>query len=72
MNIQSLLIENSNRPKIQEQIRNAAVKGAADAGFNLIIGYDNQVKAGTRETYENFEAAIQAAVERINETVNLD
>lgn len=72
MSIQTLLIENSNRPEIQEQIRNAAVKGAADAGFNLIVGYDNQVKAGTLETYENFEAAIDAALERINETVNLD
>ena len=72
MNIQTLLIENSNRPEIQQQIRNAAANGASDAGFNLIIGYDNQVKCGTQKTYENYDAAIQAAVERIQETVNLD
>lgn len=72
MNIQTLLIENSNRPEIQQQIREAAVKGAANAGFNLIVGYDNQVKCGTKETYENYEAAVEAAVEEIKETVNLD
>ena len=69
--IQSLLIENSNRPEIQEQIRNAATKGASDAGFNLIIGYDNQAKAGTKETYERFEEAIAAAMECVMETVDL-
>lgn len=72
MSIQELLIENSNRPEIQEQIRQAAMKGASEAGFNLIIGYDNQVKYGTRESYENQEAVLNAAWERINETVNLD
>ena len=72
MTIQSLLIENSNRPEIQDQIRKAAVEGAKAAGFNLIVGYDNQVKAGTQETYENFEVACIAAIERINETVTLD
>lgn len=72
MNIQTLLIENSNRPEIQEQIRAAAEKGAADAGFNLIVGYDNRPKAGTRETYENWEEAIFAAMQEIEETVNLD
>lgn len=72
MNIQSLLIENNNRPEVQQEIREAAVKGAADAGFNLIIGYDNRVKCGTEETFNNFEAAIEAAVERVKEVVNLD
>lgn len=71
MRIQELLIENSNRPEVQDQIRKAAMQGAADAGFNLIIGYDNQVKFGTRESYENQEAAIQAAVDRVKETVDL-
>lgn len=71
MSIQELLIENSNRPEIQEQIRNAAVKGAADAGFNLIIGYDNQVKAGTQETYDCFDDAKAAAMEYVMETVEL-
>lgn len=72
MSIQELLIENSNRPEVQEQIRKAAMHGAADAGFNLIIWYDNQVKFGTRESYENQEAVIEAATARIYETVNLD
>lgn len=72
MSIQQLLLENSNRPEIQEQIRAAAIKGAREAGFNLIIGYDNQVKAGTNETYENFSLATEAAWESINENVNLD
>jgi len=72
MKIQQLLIENSNRPEIQDQIRAAAIKGAADAGFNLIIGYDNQVKASTKETYEKLDEAKEAALEAINENVNLD
>jgi hypothetical protein len=70
--IQRLLIENSNRPEVQQQIREAAVKGAANAGYNLIIGYDNQVKYGTRDSYDNQDAAEQAAWDSIQENVNLD
>lgn len=72
MSIQQLLIENSNRPEVQQKIREAAMSGAADAGFNLIVGYDNQVKFGTQESYENQEAAIAAAWEKINEISELE
>lgn len=70
--IQRLLIENSNRPEIQQQIREAAVKGAQEAGYNMILSYDNQVKYGTRESYDNQEFAEQAAWNSIQENVNLD
>ena len=70
--IEELLYENSNRPEIQEKIRQAAVKGAADEGFSLVIGYDNSLKFGDKETYENQSDALAAAESRIEETVNLD
>ena len=72
MTIQSLLIENSNRPSIQQEIRDAAIKGAYEKGFNLILGYDNQPKAGTQETYENWGECLEAALQNVLETVNLD
>lgn len=72
MNIQTLLIENSYRPVTQDQIREAAIKGASRAGYNLILGYDNQPKAGTRETYDNWEDCLEAAIEQVKEDVNLD
>lgn len=46
--------------------------GARDAGFNLVVGYDNKPWAGTQETYDNWEAATEAAIARIKEVVNLD
>ena len=70
--IEEILYENSNRPEIQEKIRQAAVKGAADEGFSLVIGYDNSLKFGDKETYENQSDALAAAESRIEETVNLD
>lgn len=70
--IQRLLIENNNRPEIQGQIREAALKGAAEAGFNMIFGDDNQVKYGNQASYENQEDAERAAWDRIQETVNLN
>jgi hypothetical protein len=69
--IAELLAENSNRPKIQDQIREAAVKGARDAGFNLVVGYDNEVKFGDEDTYHNQDLAIEAAIARVKETVEL-
>jgi hypothetical protein len=69
--ISELLIENSNRPEIQDQIREAAVKGAKEAGFCLVVGNDNEVKFGDEETYNNQDAAIAAAIARIEETVEL-
>lgn len=70
--IQNLLIENSNRPEVQAEIRKHAIEGARDAGFNIILGYDNKPAAGTKHTYENWEAAITAAKNRVAETVDLD
>ena len=62
----------SNRPSIQQEIRDAAIKGAYEKGFNLILGYDNQPKAGTQETYENWGECLEAALQNVLETVNLD
>lgn len=71
--IQQLLIENSSRPEIQQQIRESATKGAAEAGYNLWFDFNsNQVKFGTEETYNNQDAAIGAAMDYIKENVNLD
>lgn len=72
MNVQTLLIENTNRPEIQAKIKDAFEKGAKDAGFSLWIRADHTVAAGTLETYENFNAAVEAGLQRVRETVNLD
>jgi hypothetical protein len=69
--ISELLAENSSRPEIQDQIREAAVNGARDAGFCLVIGNDNEVKFGDEETYHNQDLAIEAAIARVKETVEL-
>jgi len=70
--ITRLLIENENRPDIQEQIRAAAIQGAKDFDYNLILEYDNIPKAGNKFTYDNWEFAISYAIERIEDTVNFD
>lgn len=70
--IETLIIENSNRPQVQKEVREAAVKGAAEAGYNMIIGYDNKVMYGTEDGYNNQEAALQAAWDKIMEDVELD
>jgi len=70
--ITRLLIENENRPEIQEQIRAAAIQGAKDSGYNLILGYDNVPKSGNAMTYKEWEFAISFAIGRIEDTVNLD
>ena len=72
MTIQSLLVENSKRPSIQQEIRDAAIKGAQAEGFTLLLGYDNTPKAGTKETYENWEQCLEAALQNVLENVNLD
>lgn len=73
MRIQELLIENSNRPKIQQEIKDAAEKGASGAGFNIMVDlYKSAVVFIDQETHDNQEAAVQAAMEAIKETVNLD
>ena len=70
--IEKLLIENSNRPQVQKEVREAAVKGAAEAGYNMIIAHDNKVMYGTEDGYNNQEAALQAAWDKIMEDVELD
>ena len=70
--ITRLLIENENRPDIQEQIRAAAIQAANDLGHNLILEYDNVPKAGSKFTYENWGFLMHYIIGRVEDTVNLD
>jgi len=71
MNLSDLINGHCYMPMVQDEIRAAAIAGAAAAGFGIRFAAYNRVIFTDEHTLENQEDCIFAAMERVWETVDL-